>query len=78
MRGLEDLLVQLAALVPTRFASWEAQVMLEAAGLDVSFPIESRIVLGDGLQASLPRGRLSTGFDPPLGRVVARFEVQSR
>ncbi len=39
----------------------------------VTVPIESRIASDARLLATLPRGRLATGFQIPLGRVRARF-----
>jgi hypothetical protein len=77
MLELGDLLVQLVSLMPARVASSEAQLALQTTSLDLTVPIESRIVPGGDLQASLPRGLLRTGFDPPLGQVVARFEAIS-
>ena len=77
MLTLGDLLVQLVEGMPAGVASSEAQLALETTALDLTLPIESRIAHGGDLQASLPRGLLRTGFDPPLGQVVARFEVAS-
>ncbi len=77
MLRIGDLLVQLVSLMPALVASTEAQIALHTTALDLTVPIEARIVSGGDLQASLPRGLLSTGFDPPLGQVVARFEVTS-
>jgi hypothetical protein len=65
-----ELLLKLAALVPV---SGE----LTVREMELTLPIESRIGHGGELRASLPRGRLATGFDPPLTQMALRFEVQS-
>ena len=77
MLQLGDLLVQLISRMPAHVASSEALLALQTTALDLTVPIESRIVPDGELQASLPRGLLRTGFDPPLGQMVARFEVNS-
>ena len=59
MRPLEDLLVELAASVSPQFGDARGHVQVTDA--EVSLPIET----GNGgglLTASLPRGRLITGF----------------
>ncbi|MEQ1568418.1 MAG: hypothetical protein ABMA64_22470 [Myxococcota bacterium] len=38
-------------------------------------PIEAQIARDGSLELSLPRGRLATGFDPPLGRLALRVEA---
>lgn len=75
MRPFGELIVKLAGLVPERAGSPEAGVSLRVAGLDLSLPVESAIGHGGELAASLPRGRMATGFDPQLSTLTLRFEV---
>jgi hypothetical protein len=75
MRPFGELLVALAGMVPARAGSRQAGLALRVSSLDLTLPIESRIEPGAELKASLPRGRLATGFDPPLGVLSARFET---
>ena len=39
--------------------------------LHVELPVEARVD-GQGLHVTTPRGRMVTGFDPPLGRIRMR------
>ncbi len=71
-----ELLVELAGLVPERAGSLAEGVALHVSSLHLTLPIESRIGPAGELSASLPRGRLATGFDPPLTAVTLRFEVE--
>jgi hypothetical protein len=75
MLPFAELLVRLAELVPARARSPRSGVELSVSAMDLTLPIESRIVHGGELRASLPRGRMSTGFDPPLAQVTVRYEV---
>ena len=77
MGPFDELIAALAGLVPAAAESAEAQLALTAADLQVDVPLESRIVDGGRLLASLPRGRVATGFDPPLGRMRARFRAEA-
>jgi hypothetical protein len=61
--------------LPQPIGSAEAGARVTATDVDLALPIEIRIER-DGLHASLPRGRMATGFAFPLGRLSARFEVQ--
>ena len=51
----------------------EQQGELRVRGARVEVPIESRIEPRAGLRATLPRGRLQTGFSMPIGQL--RFRV---
>jgi hypothetical protein len=73
MRPLGELLVSLAGELGARAESAEAGLALAVTELDVVAPLEARLGAGAELTASLPRGRMATGFDPPLGRLTARF-----
>jgi hypothetical protein len=72
---LGELLVQLASALPTGAFDPVGGTSLRCDDLDLELPLEARLEHGAELHATLPRGRLATGFDPPLGRLVAHFEV---
>jgi hypothetical protein len=55
----------------------DAGVALVVTSVDLSLPLEATLRAGAELEASLPRGMMSTGFELPLGRIVARFELVS-
>jgi hypothetical protein len=69
-------LAQLAERVAGSAGGADEGVRLRVTSLDLDVPIESRIVGGGLLEASLPRGLMATGFDLPHGRVSARFTVE--
>ena len=73
MTPICDLLTALVAGLPDPIGSEEAGVRVSLTDVDLTLPIESRIDRGGVLHAGLPRGTLATGFDPPLGRLSARF-----
>jgi len=74
--SLAELLISLASQLPTRTGSDEAGLGLEVTGMELEVPVEARIVSGGQVLASLPRGRLATGFDMPHGRLSAHFDVR--
>lgn len=78
MRPLGELLVALANEIPSGADSAQAGLSLSVQSLDIDLPVEAHIGPGAELSASLPRGRLATGFDPPLCKLMARFEVDVR
>lgn len=78
MRPLSELLTALADRVASTVVSEEAGLALHVSQLDLELPLEAQIGPGGELAASLPRGRLATGFDPLLGKLRARFEVRPR
>jgi hypothetical protein len=51
-------------------------VAIEVTGVDLTLPIEAHIDRDGELRASLPRGRMATGFRTPHGRLTARFTAQ--
>ncbi len=76
MRPLHELLSAMGDLAQPAIRSTAAGLALDVDTLDVNLPIESRMQ-GDGeLCASPPRGRLATGFDPPLGAVAVTLTVE--
>ncbi len=48
---------------------------LVVSGVELELPIESRLDAGV-MRASWPRGRMITGFDPPLGTLAVSFAVE--
>lgn len=75
MIALGRFLVELAGSVAGGAGGLEEGARLRVTSLELDVPIESRLV-GGVLEASLPRGLISTGFDPPHGRLSARFAVE--
>lgn len=49
---------------------------LVVSSVDLELPIESRLGRHGRFEASWPRGRFGTGFDPPLGALVLRLTVE--
>lgn len=73
MIALEELLLTLAEQVPAQ-AGGEAdglELVLEA--LDITLPIESRLLESGRLCASAPRGSWRSGFDLPHGELRVSF-----
>lgn len=68
MRALSELLVDLAESL-----SGDRHDGVIVVAVDLDLPVESRIGQEAVLAVSLPRGRLRTGFDGPVGRLRARF-----
>jgi hypothetical protein len=62
--------------LPQPTGSISAGVIVRATDVDLTLPIESRIQDGAVLHASLPRGRMATGFEMPIGRLSARFQSE--
>jgi hypothetical protein len=71
-----DLLIQLGSALGGGAGAPEAGVAVDVTAVDLTLPIEAIIGAGGELRASLPRGRMATGFQLPHGRVVARFGAQ--
>lgn len=70
MTAFGDVLIDLLGeLSPTLRRDEEATGVL-VVGVDLDVPLETRIS-SRGLEATVPRGRLATGFDVPLGRLRA-------
>jgi hypothetical protein len=73
LRGIEQVLVDLADSVLARAGGPEAGVAIRVTRFNLDVPCELRLNTRAGLDASMPRGRLATGFDPPLGQIRAVF-----
>lgn len=67
MKPIEQLIVDLAQTFPARYGREMVGIAVDEVVLDL--PIEARLDEGCVVDASLPRGNLATGFDPPLGRL---------
>jgi len=66
---LAELLVAMIAELPQGGGD------LVVSGVELALPIESRLDAAGTLQASWPRGRMITGFDPPLGTIEVTIDV---
>ena len=75
LRPLAEVLDEVTAPLPLEAGAPGIGAMVTVSALDLELPLEMRIAAGAELRASLPRGRLATGFDVPLGRLVAHFDV---
>jgi len=75
MKTFVSFIEALVDSLPQPMSSPDSGALVRAIGVELTLPIEGRIAR-DGLHASLPRGRLATGFSLPLGRVFARFAVR--
>lgn len=69
MIALADLVIALIDAVPPDVGGPAAGVRVEVDDLAVALPVEARLAADGRLCASAPRGRLATGFDPPVGRI---------
>jgi hypothetical protein len=49
-------------------------VRVESTALDLRIPVEAHVDAAGMVRASLPRGRLATGWDVPHGRLSLRFD----
>jgi hypothetical protein len=73
-----DLILALAESLPRGAGAPELGVEVQVTGVDLVVPLESRIGGGGELRASLPRGRMATGFRAPHGRLAARFAALAK
>lgn len=72
MTGIDELLVAMIDELPQRGGD------LVVSGVELELPIESRIDGAGRLEASWPRGRMVTGFDPVLGAISVTLAVEDR
>ena len=70
MTSFAELLVGLIADLPIDEGD------LVVSEVDLEIPVESRMS-NRGLEAAWPRGRVATGFDPPLAMISMRIAVES-
>lgn len=74
MTSLDELVLALAARIPTQAGDAAQGVELLLEALDITLPIESRLMASGKLCASAPRGRWRSGFDLPHGELCVGFE----
>ncbi len=74
MNDLATFLVALAAPLARGAGAPADGVVLSVDRIDLDVPVEARIG-GSGLDASLPRGLLATGFDYPRCRLRLRIDA---
>jgi len=70
MTGLDELVVSIVAELPL------GEGDLVVSSVELALPIEPRLAKTGALEASWPRGRMVTGFDPPLGTLEVTFAVE--
>jgi len=68
--ALEELLVAMIGELPIAGGD------LVVTAVELELPIESRLDGRGHLEASWPRGRFGTGFDPPLGAIHLHLTVE--
>ena len=73
MTGLETLIVGLIESLPDDAGGPEAGVRVEIETVDLAIPIAAHVDGGGMIRASLPRGRLATGYDADLCRIGLRY-----
>ena len=73
MSPLSDLVIELVEALVDSVGAPALGVALAITDIDVTLPLEARLGQGGELRASLPRGRMATGFQVPHGRLVAHF-----
>ena len=78
MNPLARFLAALVDSLPQPIGAESDGVRLVADSVDLLVPIESHIGQHGELRVSLPRGRMSTGFELPLGRIRAQFVLEAR
>jgi hypothetical protein len=74
MTRLEELVVGLADGLPGGLGDARSGVRVESTVLDLVIPIEVHVDAGGMVRASLPRGRLATGWDVPHSRLQLSFD----
>jgi hypothetical protein len=78
MPGLDALLIELADGLVEEAGGPAQGVRVEVERVDLALPVEARMD-GDGhIVATLPRGRLVTGFMVPPGRLRVSFARGAR
>ena len=74
MTHLEELIVGFAAGIPEDKGGPEAGVRVEIVSVDLTVPIETHVGHDGLVRASLPRGRLATGYEVLHSQLVMRFD----
>ena len=77
MRAADDFLVDLVDSLLQGSARSVAEQGLSVTSIDLDLPIEHRVSREAGLELSLPRGVLDTGFLLPHGRLRLHIETHA-
>ncbi len=72
MVGFDELLIELLRALPTSAGDEDSQITV--TDLELTLPLEARIDARGTLKATLPRGRMTTGFDLPHAHLRVRAE----
>lgn len=73
MNQLEALIVGLVDALPVDAGGAEHGVRVAITSVDLAIPVETRVDAAGAVLASLPRGRLATGYDVELSQLALRF-----
>jgi len=73
---LEALIVGLVDSLPGDAGGPEHGIRVEITSVDLEIPVEAGVDAAGLVRASLPRGRLATGYDVELCRMALRFTVE--
>lgn len=76
MTALETLLAALVLDLPQTAGGAADGGAIAVTGVELDVPVEARIGPGGVLYATLPRGRLATGFSIPHGRLGVRVDAR--
>jgi hypothetical protein len=75
VKACGDLIGAVAQSLPSGAGDPRSGIAISVTDIELTIPIEVRLSKGAELRASLPRGRMSTGFVLPHARLFARFEA---
>jgi len=76
MTTLRQAMLDLVDDLPEAAGSSETGLRVAVSAVELALPVEGRIGRGAEFLVDLPRGRIATGFDIPVSRISARFEVE--
>jgi hypothetical protein len=77
LQAFGDLIVALIEQLPMGVLDAAGTTSVEVTSVALDLPLETRLGRGAEVRASLPRGRLATGFQIPLGRLSAHFQTEA-
>ena len=75
MTTLDDLIIGLLESLTTGAGDTRGGSQIVVTHADLDLPVESTLAADGRCLASLPRGVRTTGFDPPLGRLLIHVET---
>jgi hypothetical protein len=70
---LEALIVGLVDTLPGDAGGPQHGVRVKITSIDLAIPVETHVDAAGLVRASLPRGRLATGYEVVLSRMALRF-----